>query len=90
MASVWVPYTSEGKQNIARYPEIIKEIKLAVQECGRELGKYTRKQRRNQAEAKRKEIFIHYIPLLANALTDIVGSDNRSKQVLIERLRERI
>ncbi|MDP3918626.1 MAG: DNA topoisomerase VI subunit B, partial [Nanoarchaeota archaeon] len=29
MASVWVPFTSESKEAIASYPEIIKEVKLA-------------------------------------------------------------
>src|SRR5215470_3203397 len=35
MASVWVPFTSESKEAIADYDEIRKEIKLALQECGR-------------------------------------------------------
>ena len=38
MASVWVPFTSESKEAIADYDEIRKEIKLALQECGRRLG----------------------------------------------------
>jgi len=38
IASVWVPFTSESKEAIAHYPEIVKEIKLAVQECGRSTG----------------------------------------------------
>src|SRR6185436_20680918 len=35
IASVWVPFTSESKEAVAHYPEIIKEIQLAAQECGR-------------------------------------------------------
>ncbi len=35
IASVWAPYTSEAKEAIAHYPEIIKEVKLALQEVGR-------------------------------------------------------
>src|SRR5882762_3200563 len=38
MASVWVPFTSESKEAIADYDEIRKEIRLALQECGRRLG----------------------------------------------------
>ena len=30
MASVWVPFTSESKEAVAHYPEIIKEMKLAI------------------------------------------------------------
>ena len=38
MASVWVPFTSEAKEAIAGYDEIAKEIRLALQECGRRVG----------------------------------------------------
>ena len=47
IASVWVPFTSESKEAIAHYPEIIKEIKLALQECGRKLGIYLRRKKFN-------------------------------------------
>ena len=43
MASVWVPFTSESKEAIADYDEIRKEIKLALQECGRRLGVFLRR-----------------------------------------------
>ena len=42
IASVWVPFTSESKEAVA-YPEIVKEIKLAIQECGRKLIHVRRK-----------------------------------------------
>jgi DNA topoisomerase-6 subunit B len=42
IASVWVPFTSESKEAIAHYPEIIKEVKLAIQEVGRKLMSYAR------------------------------------------------
>ena len=35
IASVWVPFTSESKEAIAHYPEIIREVKFALQKCGR-------------------------------------------------------
>ena len=38
IASVWVPFTSESKEAIASYPEILKEIRLGLQDCGRKLG----------------------------------------------------
>ena len=34
IASVWVPFTSESKEAIASYPEILKEMRLGLQECG--------------------------------------------------------
>jgi DNA topoisomerase-6 subunit B len=50
MASVWVPFTSESKEAIADYDEIAKEIRLALQECGRKLSGYLRKRKKQQRE----------------------------------------
>jgi DNA topoisomerase-6 subunit B len=61
MASVWVPFTSESKEAIADYDEIRKEIKLAVQECGRKLNAYVRKRQRIAREGERRHIFERYI-----------------------------
>ena len=52
MASVWVPFTSESKEAIADYDEIRKEVKLALQECGRKLGIYLRRRKRMQRESQ--------------------------------------
>ena len=38
IASVWVPFTSESKEAVAGYPEIMRELRLALQECGRKLA----------------------------------------------------
>ena len=62
VASVWVPFTSESKEAIAHYPEIIKEMKLALQECGRRLGKYVKKRKMADVESKRKSYIEKYIP----------------------------
>ncbi|MBI2558606.1 DNA topoisomerase VI subunit B [Candidatus Woesearchaeota archaeon] len=69
MASVWVPFTSESKEAIAHYPEIIKEIKLALQECGRLLGTYVRKKYRISEQIERANMFEKYIPEIADSLS---------------------
>jgi len=69
MASVWVPFTSESKEAIAHYPEIIKEIKLALQECGRLLGTYVRKKVRLGEQIERANMFEKYIPEVADSLS---------------------
>ena len=43
IASVWVPFTSESKEAIASYDEIMDELKKALMECGRKLGLFVRK-----------------------------------------------
>ena len=72
IASVWVPFTSESKEAIAHYPEIIKEIKLAVQECGRQLGKHLRKQHKEKEAAKKQSYLEKYVPIIGEALKEIL------------------
>jgi len=67
MASVWVPFTSESKEAIADYDEIRKEIKLALQECGRRLGVFLRRRERAKSEFRRRNIFELYIEEVAEA-----------------------
>ena len=45
MASVWIPFTSESKEAIAPYPEIVREIDLALKEALRELSIYINKKK---------------------------------------------
>ncbi len=75
MASVWVPFTSEAKEALAHYPEIIKEIKLALQECGRKLGMYINRKTRVTRQLERANLFERYIPELADSLAGITDAD---------------
>ncbi|MFH0874590.1 MAG: DNA topoisomerase VI subunit B [archaeon] len=88
MGSVWVPYTSEAKEAIAHYPEIIKEIKLALQECGRELGKYLNKKRRVNQELKKVDYITKYLPHVGIALQELLKLDDKEKARLEENLKE--
>lgn len=86
MASVWVPFTSESKEAIAHYPEIIKEIRLALQECGRKLAKFVRRQRK-AAESERKKSFIQkYIPHIAIALREMLELSDRQETTMVKQL----
>ena len=73
IASVWVPFTSESKEAVAHYPEIIKELKLAIQECGRRLGRYLKRQSRVYDELKKRSYIEKYIPHIGQALKEILG-----------------
>jgi DNA topoisomerase-6 subunit B len=72
IASVWVPFTSESKEAVAHYPEIIKELKLAIQECGRKLGMHVRKQKRIKDELVKRSYIETYLPHISQALKDIL------------------
>ena len=75
VASVWVPFTSESKEAIASYPEIQKEIRLALQAVGRKLGMYMRRRLRVAQEGQRRSIFLRYLGEVATAVAQINGQD---------------
>jgi DNA topoisomerase-6 subunit B len=86
IASVWVPFNSESKEAIAHYPEIIKEIRLALQECGRRVATHIRKQRRAADEAKKRAYIERYIPQLAIGLEEILGLSERQTHEVTKKL----
>jgi DNA topoisomerase-6 subunit B len=73
IASVWVPFTSESKEAVAHYPDIMKEIQLAAQECGRKLATFIRKRKAADYQAQRRSIFELYIEEVATAIGKITG-----------------
>lgn len=78
IASVWVPFTSESKEAVASYPEIIDETKLALQECGRQLNSYLRKNVRAKEQREKVDLFEKYIPELAGALAGLTKESKAS------------
>ncbi len=67
MASVWVPCISEGKEAIADYDEIRREVKLAIAECGRRLGTLLKRKRKKAVFTKRRDVFTRYIDEVVDA-----------------------
>ena len=88
IASVWVPFTSESKEAIAHYPEIIKEIKLALQECGRKLSIYVHKKRRMQVESRKRDYIQTYIPHVSDALKQLLSLKETDKKKIETKLGE--
>jgi DNA topoisomerase-6 subunit B len=86
MASVWVPFTSESKEAIAHYPEIIKEMRLAIQECGRQMAIFIRRRKREADEAKKRAFIEKYIPQVAIGLQQILGLSDRDRDVIVSNL----
>ena len=86
MASVWVPFTSESKDAIASYAEILREATFALQECGRRLSVFLSRRHR-EAEAMRKRDYIQlYIPHLALGLKGVLGLTDREEADVKRRL----
>jgi len=88
IASVWVPFTSESKEAIAHYPEIIKEIKLALQDCGRRLARHIRRGMREREEEKKRSYIEQYIPHIGIALQEILGFSEREEERLVKKLKD--
>ncbi|MBI5395583.1 MAG: DNA topoisomerase VI subunit B [Verrucomicrobia bacterium] len=88
MASVWVPFTSESKEAVASYDEILREVTLGLQELGRRLSVYLSRRRRD-LEAQRKRDYMQlYIPHLALGLKQILKFDDRQESKVIGKLKK--
>ena len=84
MGSVWVPFTSESKEAVAHYPEIIKEIRLALSECGRRLGRHLKSIKREREELLKRSYIKKYMPAIGEALQDILNlKDKEVQKVLV-------
>ena len=86
IASVWVPFTSESKEAIAHYPEIIKEMRLGLQECGRRVAAHIRKRRREADEAKKRSYIEKYIPQVAIGLQQILEFSDGQRDDVVRKL----
>jgi DNA topoisomerase-6 subunit B len=74
IASVWVPFTSESKEAVAHYAEIISELRLGLQECGRRLAAFVRKRQSAEYELQRRSIFELYIQEIAESMKGLLGT----------------
>jgi DNA topoisomerase VI subunit B len=88
MASVWVPFTSESKEAIASYPEILKELRLGLQAVGRNLSTFLNQRKKVQQEGERREIFLRYLGEVAGAVSSIKGYTDKSRNELYDQLVE--
>lgn len=88
LASPWPPFTNEAKEAVANYDEIIKEAKLALQQLGRELAIYINKKYRIKKEEIKRSYIEKNIPIIAEALKEIVGFTSKEEERLKIMLKE--
>jgi DNA topoisomerase-6 subunit B len=86
MASVWVPYTSEAKEAIASYPEIVKEIRLGLQKCGRRLAQHLHHETRIREEFDKRTHIEKYLPHIGLALQQILELSDEERERMIDTL----
>ncbi len=86
VASPWVPFTSESKEAVASYPELEKEITLALQDIGRKLRVFRNKQYRYKEENRKRKYIERYIPHIGQALQNILDFPDDERDRLTETL----
>jgi DNA topoisomerase-6 subunit B len=90
IVSVWVPFTSESKEAVAGYPIIIKEIKLALQECARKLWLYLSGKRKKEYHYQRILTFEKYAEETINSLSILTDVDKEKiKKMFYELINEK-
>ena len=88
LASVWVPFTSESKDAIASYAEIIDELTLGLQECGRRLAVFLHKRHRELEAARKRSYMELYIPHLALGLKNILSLTDKEEYKVVGNLKK--
>ena len=88
MASVWVPFTSESKDAVASYEDILAEMTLALQECGRRLSIFLNKRRRDLEAARKRNYMELYIPHLALGLKEVLKLQDKEEDKIVRDLKK--
>ncbi len=73
ICSTKIPYKTVGKENVADRPEIERELRLALQFLLRKLASYMSKRGQAEMEKKRTNLYLKYIPLVAQFCTELSG-----------------
>jgi len=79
-----IPYTSTGKQAVAEEEEILVEIRNALMEAGRKIGRYLSGRRREGELKAKRNTFLRYIPEVAAALAELTGGDEEVYRAALE------
>jgi DNA topoisomerase-6 subunit B len=86
ICSTKIPYKTVGKENVADRPEIERELRLALQFLSRKLASYMSKRGQAEMEKKRANLYLKYIPLVAQFCTELSGKNKEPdyKKILKE------
>ena len=87
IASVWLPFTSESKEAIAPYDEIVREIELGIKNALRELSIYIKKKKALETIGDKYKNLYGYGLEVIDSLSSILDI---KKEKVEKRLKERI
>jgi len=77
LVSMYVPYTSAGKQSVADLEEVTREVRFALMETGRKFQRYHSKKKRDIEREARLNTLIKYATELAPAIAKITKTDEK-------------
>ncbi len=86
LASTNIPYVSESKEAIAGIPEIVDEVRLALQEVGRKLKEYLDRKQKLQKKKKKEEVLLKIIPLLAKKVCEVLEREPVDADRIVARI----
>ncbi|MDD2777847.1 MAG: DNA topoisomerase VI subunit B [Methanocellales archaeon] len=86
VASTKVPFTSESKDAIADIPEIMNEIKLAVQEVARDTKNYLSRKKLLERRKDKEEIIKKILPKMVAKVSSILGKEEPDIRPVIAKI----
>ncbi len=75
-----MPFTSEAKEAIAGYEEILREIRRALQDCGRRVGVHINKRKRALEEQRKRSHIVTFLPHIGIALQEILKLSDAERE----------
>jgi len=83
LISVHIPYTGAGKTAIADEDEIFEEMRLALMDAGRKIGRFISGKRNEKEKHEKKKLFLKYASEVAIGLNKLTG---KPKDVIEKKL----
>jgi len=91
VASVWIPFTSESKEAIAPYDEIIKEIELGIKNALRELSIYIKKKKALEIIGDKYKNLYGYGLEIIDSLSSILDIEKQNVEKIVkERIKKEL
>ncbi|MEM4524106.1 MAG: DNA topoisomerase VI subunit B [Archaeoglobaceae archaeon] len=86
LGSTNIPYTSESKEAVAMIPEIVEEVRLALQEVGRKLKEYIEKKSKLQDRKRKEEAISKILPLIAKKVCEVLEREPIEVDKIVARI----
>ncbi|MFP3950360.1 MAG: DNA topoisomerase VI subunit B [Candidatus Micrarchaeia archaeon] len=83
IASVYVPYTSAGKQSISGEDEVVEEMKNAMMEAGRHVQKHLSGKRRAREKSTKKKAVMRYVGQISADLAELADEKGKGEKLKV-------